>query len=163
MGKTVLKLYQLQRKMAEEIPLGVVIIAVVFGIAHSLTGLSALILEKDPSFRMLLDAGPFEEKEPLEGRAKFLRGNKRSGRGTAPNMRAWGTRQLCIGVALFYGAFSGDRGSMATALIAFVTRICGDVLQCLLEGCYWKLAVFLPVEGVMACVLGLFLSGTIQM
>ena len=76
-------------------------------------------------------------------------------------MRAWGTRQLSVGVGLWYGAFSGDRGSMATALVVFFTRICGDVINCLLDGCYWKLGVFLPVEGVMAVILALFLGGSL--
>ena len=40
-----------------------------------------------------------------------------------------------------------DKGAFTTALVAVFTRVSGDVAQNLLDGCYWKLAIFIPVEG----------------
>ena len=84
------------------------------------------------------------------------RGPKTNGRGTAPNVRAWGARQAAIGLTFTYAFFSAEAAAYTAALIALLTRISGDVIQNLLDGCYWKLGIFLPVEGV-ACIL-LFLS-----
>ena len=41
-----------------------------------------------------------------------------------------------------------DKGAFITALVAVFARVTGDVIQNILDGCYWKLAVFVPVEGV---------------
>ena len=40
-----------------------------------------------------------------------------------------------------------DKGALTAALVAVLARVTGDVFQNILDGCYWKLAIFIPVEG----------------
>jgi len=141
-----------------EVPLAVVILNAIFAFAHSATGLVALLIEVDPSFRFLLDVGPFTESEELSGWPKFLRGFKRTGRGTAPNIRAWGVRQTAIGVGLWYGAFAGNWGAALCAIIVMGARVGGDIIQNILDGCFWKVGIFVFVEGVVALIVGLALA-----
>ena len=63
-------------------------------------------------------------------------------------MRGWGARQLAIGMVLLTALILQEKGAFTTALVAVLARVVGDVLQNILDGCYWKLAVFVPVEGV---------------
>ena len=84
------------------------------------------------------------------------RGPKTNGRGSAPNVRAWGARQAAIGLVFFYAFFSAEPAAYTAALIALFMRVLGDSVQNLLDGCYWKLGVFVPVEGM--AILLIYLS-----
>ena len=55
-----------------------------------------------------------------------------------------------------YAYLSQEPAAFTAALIALTSRVTGDVIQNLLDGCYWKLAIFVPVEG--AAALGVYLS-----
>ena len=79
-------------------PKGVYIAAIAFGAAHALTGMLALLFEFDLLYGVLLETAEFEDQKPLEGVRAFLRGPKRNGRGNAPNVRAWGARQLALSI-----------------------------------------------------------------
>ena len=86
------------------------------------------------------------------------RGPKNNGRGSAPNVRAWGARQLTIGMVCLYAFLSGEVAAYTAMLVAVTSRVTGDVLQNIIDGCWWKLAVFVPVEGLMAGLLYMALS-----
>ena len=63
-------------------------------------------------------------------------------------MRAWGARQAAIGMTFAYALFSGEEAAYTAALIALLTRVLGDCIQNILDGCYWKLFIFCPMEGL---------------
>ena len=78
--------------------------------------------------------------------AAFLRGPKANGRASAPNVRGWGVRQLSIGCVFAFAYYSGEIVAFQAALIALCARACSDVVQNLIDGCYWKVALFGSVE-----------------
>jgi hypothetical protein len=88
-----------------------------------------------------------------------LRGPKRNGAGTAPNVRGWGARQLTIGMVCLYALLSGTLEAYKAALLAVAVRTSGDVMQNLLDGCYWKLSFMVPVELGLATLLYVSLFG----
>ena len=77
----------------------------------------------------------------------FLRGPKRNGRGTAPNVRAWGARQFTISITFWAALMTYEKVAFQIAFLCLFTRICGDILQNLLDGCLWKVGLFLGFEG----------------
>ena len=54
--------------------------------------------------------------------AAFLRGPKANGRGTAPNVRAWGARQFAVGAVFGFAAISGEVAAYQAALVALLAR-----------------------------------------
>ena len=75
----------------------------VFGFLHTVTGLLALLLETDMLFGTLLETDTFKVPALTAGTwYAFLRGPKRNGRGAAPNVRAWGARQMTISVPFWF-------------------------------------------------------------
>ena len=157
------------------------IIGAIFCFAHSMTGLVALLFQKDLSSGFLLATDKFElpnpnleqkkwkvfmrcdartlapaparkaDARPLPARVPRCRGPKRDGLGTAPNVRAWGARQLTVGMVLLTALLLQEKGAFTTAKVAVFTRVTGDVIQNVLDGCYWKLGVFskgLPGSGL---------------
>ena len=80
------------------------------------------------------------------------RGPKINGRGTAPNVRAWGARQLAIGCVFWWAVYTQETVAYMGALIALLARATGDAIQNLFDGCYWKVALFLSVETMVAAV-----------
>ncbi|EOD41477.1 hypothetical protein EMIHUDRAFT_420223 [Emiliania huxleyi CCMP1516] len=137
------------------LPLLPKIITYTFATAHAATGLAALLGEVDLLQGVLLDTAKFKALSPLtdESLAAFLRGPKANGRGTAPNVRAWGARQFAVGAVFGFAAISGEVAAYQAALVALLARCGGDVLQNLLDGCMWKVALFLGVEGVAGALM----------
>ena len=45
------------------------------------------------------------------------------------------------------------------AFACLLTRICGDIMQNALDGCWWKVALFVGFEPIP--ILGLYLTGSI--
>ena len=119
-----------------------------FGFLHFLTGMLALFLEVDMLYGTLLEVAKFKvpalEKGTWYG---FLRGPKKNGRGTAPNVRAWGARQATLAVPYVFALMTGEQIAYQIALVCLVGRITGDILQNILDGCYWKVGLFLGFEG----------------
>ena len=115
-----------------------------------MTGLVALLFETDCLAGCLLETDKFKELKPLEkGSTKeFLRGPKKNGRGTAPNVRAWGARQLTIGIPFWFALMTSELVAYQIAFLCLLTRICGDIAQNVLDGCYWKVGLFLSFEGL---------------
>ena len=85
------------------------------------------------------------------------RGPKKDGRGTAPNVRAWGARQCAVGATMIYALIVQQQVAFTCATVAVFARVTGDVIQNVLDGCYWKLAIFVPVEGIF-CFLIIYSS-----
>ena len=98
---------------------------------------------------------------PLTARARARknhgRGPKKDGRGTAPNVRAWGARQCAVGATMIYALIVQQQVAFTCATVAVFARVTGDVIQNVLDGCYWKLAIFVPVEGIF-CFLIIYSS-----
>ena len=51
------------------------------------------------------------------------RGPKNNGRGSAPNVRAWGARQLTIGMVCLYAFLSGEVAAYTAMLVAVTSRV----------------------------------------
>ena len=118
-------------------------VTAIFGFLHTITGATALFLEKDLLFGLLLETDSFRVPPlPYGTWQAFLRGPKKNGRGTAPNVRAWGARQLTISVPFWFALVSFQKIAFQIAFISLITRITGDILQNFLDGCYWKILVF---------------------
>lgn len=111
-----------------------------FAFAHALTGLAALFLEMDLLQGTLLDTGSFKKAPVLKkgSWAEFLRGPKRNGPEKAPNVRAWGARQASLSVPYWTALVVGDKLVYQVAFMCLFSRICGDILQNLIDGCMWK-------------------------
>ena len=129
-------------------------IALAFACAHSATGLAALLFETDLFGGVLSDTAKFKVLKELApgSMAAFLRGPKANGRATAPNVRGWGGRQFAIGAVFFFAYFSGELVAFQAALIALCARACSDVVQNLIDGCYWKCFLFGSVELMIAYI-----------
>lgn len=146
------------------------------------------LFEFDATFGILLDTSTFQPHTLLDGKdescKKFmryvlrhlcsrethtlispnrsrarLRGPKRNGAGTAPNVRGWGARQFTIGMVCLFAFLSGTLEAYKAALLAVTVRTSGDIVQNLLDGCYWKLSFMVPVELTMAGLLYVSLFG----
>mmetsp|Transcript_18392 Transcript_18392/g.54649 ORF Transcript_18392/g.54649 Transcript_18392/m.54649 type:complete len:158 (+) Transcript_18392:216-689(+) len=135
------------------------VVTAVFGFLHALTGCLALFLETDLLYYTLLDVDTMKPKPLLKGSwAAFLRGpNKRTGRGKAPNVRAWGARQLTVSVPFWFALYTGELLAFQIAFACLLTRICGDIAQNAIDGCWWKVALFAGFEPVP--VLALYALG----
>ena len=120
--------------------------AAVLAALFVLDGLSHVVLKpfKSPP---VIGAMPL-----VGGMAAFLRGPKANGRATAPNVRGWGGRQFAIGAVFFFAYFSGELVAFQAALIALCARACSDVVQNLIDGCYWKCFLFGSVELMIAYI-----------
>merc|ERR1711918_228587 len=80
-------------------------VAGIFGVAHAVTGLAALLFNTDVSFGILLNSGDFK---PYKRGRKMLE-DKAPDIATAPNVRGWGTRQFVVSLAFWYALYSGER------------------------------------------------------
>mmetsp|Transcript_14684 Transcript_14684/g.49379 ORF Transcript_14684/g.49379 Transcript_14684/m.49379 type:complete len:157 (-) Transcript_14684:140-610(-) len=129
----------------------VLAVTAVFGFLHALSGLLAIFFETDLLYGFLLEVDSFKvpalTKDSLYG---FLRGPKRTGRGTATNVRGWGARQVTVSVPFWFALMTGEKVAFQIAFLCLLSRICGDYASNLLDGCYWKLAPFTVFEG-FAC------------
>ena len=125
-------------------------LALVFAAAHSLTGLVALLFEKDLLMGILADTATFKAIPLIETSKPFFRGTKSNGRGAAPNVRGWGVRQMAIGSVFTWAVYTQQVAAYQAAFLALGVRATGDALQNLFDGCMWKVGLFLGVEGVIA-------------
>ena len=99
-----------------------------------------------------LDPNKFKALKPLQDGTTeaFLRGPKSNGRGAAPNVRGWGVRQLAIGSVFAWAVYTQEVAAYQAAFLALGVRATGDAVQNLFDGCMWKVAFFLGVEGAIA-------------
>ena len=120
----------------------------IFGFLHALTGLLALFLEMDMLYGTLLEIDKFKVPAlDMKTWYGYLRGPKRNGRGAAPNVRAWGARQATISLPFWFALMTYEKAAFQIAFLCLFSRICGDIVQNLIDGCYWKVGLFLGFEG----------------
>ena len=83
-----------------------------FGFLHFLTGMLALFLEVDMLYGTLLEVAKFKVPALEKGmQASFLRGPKKNGRGTVPNVRAWVRARLHSPVPYVFALMTGEQDS----------------------------------------------------
>ena len=126
------------------------LLAQVFAVAHTMTGLFALLFEKDLLMGILTDTARFKNIPLTETSDPFFRGTKSNGRGVAPNVRGWGVRQMAIGSVFAWAVYSQQVAAYQAAFLALGVRAIGDAVQNFIDGCMWKVGFFLGVEAAVA-------------
>ena len=118
--------------MAFEPHKGLVGLVGVFGVAHLLTGLAALLgavdlLALPPlSPEMLLYTGECTTIPDYDTMLPFDNGFKSGD--FAPNVRAWGARQAALSISYFYALKSGEHAAYRITIMLFAGRLAGDII-----------------------------------
>ena len=66
---------------------------------------------------------------------------------TASAAATAGWAEATLAVPYIFALVTGEQIAYQIALVCLVGRITGDILQNILDGCYWKCGLFLGFEG----------------